>query len=268
MAEKTTYIRVDRNITRWRWYTDANTFRVFMHLLLTANHKDVEYKGMVIKSGQVLSSRSKLAKELEMTEANIRGAINRLKLTNELTNLQCGNNTLFTLTNYDYYQTNSPTYSPTSNQPLTNLQEKERKKEKRSKKEIKERIKNIQTGEAEGGVGETKDFAYVKNLFNTTCTTFAKVIVLTNERKRLISKLLDSYSLEEIQQAFQNAEQSSFLKGKKGKWKASFDWLIDEEHFARLLEGNYNDEQTNRSQSFNDDEFFEAALKNAYRSLT
>ena len=117
-------------------------------------------------------------------------------------------------------------------------------------------------------MGETKDFAYVKNLFNTTCPAFAKVLVLTRERKDMISNLLDSYTLEEIQQAFQNAEQSAFLKGKKGKWKATFDWIIDEEHFARLLEGNYNDEVSSEGQSFNNDEFFEAALKKSYKELT
>ena len=30
------WIKLHRKITEWEWYSDANTFRVFMHLLLTA----------------------------------------------------------------------------------------------------------------------------------------------------------------------------------------------------------------------------------------
>ena len=29
MAEKSTFIKLDRNIVKWRWYKDINTFKVF-----------------------------------------------------------------------------------------------------------------------------------------------------------------------------------------------------------------------------------------------
>ena len=36
MAEKTTFIKLDRNIIRWQYYKDPIVMRVFLHLLLTA----------------------------------------------------------------------------------------------------------------------------------------------------------------------------------------------------------------------------------------
>jgi hypothetical protein len=40
---------------------------------------------------------------------------------------------------------------------------------------------------------------------------------------------------------FENAEESSFLKGEDGGWKASFDWMIKEANMLKVLEGNYAD---------------------------
>jgi hypothetical protein len=32
------YIKLYRSLLKWEWYDDSNVFRVFMHLLLTANY--------------------------------------------------------------------------------------------------------------------------------------------------------------------------------------------------------------------------------------
>ena len=48
---KTTYIKLDRNILNWRWYKDANTFRLFIHLLLKANIRDHDFEHVTIRRG-------------------------------------------------------------------------------------------------------------------------------------------------------------------------------------------------------------------------
>lgn len=50
------YIKIWRSLLDWEWYDDANTLRVFLHLLLTANHEDGEWHGMIIRRGQVVTS--------------------------------------------------------------------------------------------------------------------------------------------------------------------------------------------------------------------
>ena len=47
--------------------------------------------------------------------------------------------------------------------------------------------------------------------------------------------------MEDFKAVFENAENSSFLKGEDGGWKASFDWLIKEANMLKVLEGNYAD---------------------------
>lgn len=69
------FIKLYRQLKEWEWYKDGNTMRVFIHLLLSANHKPGRWKGIEIKRGQVLSGRKSLASELDLTENEIRTAI-------------------------------------------------------------------------------------------------------------------------------------------------------------------------------------------------
>lgn len=93
-----------RKITDWEWYTDANTFRVFFHLLVSAAHRDIKFKGIELKRGQVITGRMSLAKELGLSEMQIRTVINRLKSTNEITIKATSKYSVVTIVNYDTYQ--------------------------------------------------------------------------------------------------------------------------------------------------------------------
>ena len=79
------YIKLYRSLLRWEWYDDANTFRVFVHLLLTVNHEPQKWHGITIDRGQRLASFSKIAGELRLSVQNIRTSIDHLKSTGEVT---------------------------------------------------------------------------------------------------------------------------------------------------------------------------------------
>jgi hypothetical protein len=98
------WIKLHRQLTDWEWYSDVNTSRLFIHLLLVANHKDGKWRGIEIKRGQRLTSLSKLADETNLSVKNIRTAIKRLKSTNEVASLSNAQHTVFTVVNYDSYQ--------------------------------------------------------------------------------------------------------------------------------------------------------------------
>jgi hypothetical protein len=57
------WIKIHRSILEWEWYEDTNTFRLFMHLILKANHKDRNYKGKLIKRGSLVTGRELLSVE-------------------------------------------------------------------------------------------------------------------------------------------------------------------------------------------------------------
>lgn len=81
----------------------------------------------------------------------------------------------------------------------------------------------------------------IVDLYHAICKSFPSVRSLSDARKKAIKARLKTYSLEDFKTVFENAENSSFLKGEDGGWKASFDWLIKEANMLKVLEGNYAD---------------------------
>lgn len=81
----------------------------------------------------------------------------------------------------------------------------------------------------------------VIDLYHSICISFPTIRAVSETRKKAVTKLLKKYSLDDFRAVFVNAESSSFLKGLDGGWKASFDWLIKEANFLKVLEGNYAD---------------------------
>ena len=75
------HIKLEKKILGWEWYKDHAVKSVFLHLLLTANYKDSKYDGKIIKRGQVVTGRCSLSEQLNLTEQNVRTALNKLKNT-------------------------------------------------------------------------------------------------------------------------------------------------------------------------------------------
>ena len=108
MAEKSTWVKLDRNIIRWGWYQDANTMRVFVHLILTANIKENEFMGVKIHRGEVATSFNSLAKALGITYDQSRIAVNHLKQTGEITITRHSKFLVISIQNYNRYQLSDP----------------------------------------------------------------------------------------------------------------------------------------------------------------
>ena len=127
------WIKVHRQILEWEWYSDNNCFRLFIHLLLKANHKERRFKGIELEIGSIVTSRDLLSKETGLTGQQIRTALNKLISTNEITSVSSSQGTIIQVVNYEKYQvsTNEITNEqPTSNQRVTtnkNIKNKEEK---------------------------------------------------------------------------------------------------------------------------------------------
>ena len=87
----------------------------------------------------------------------------------------------------------------------------------------------------------SSDLQSVVDLYHSICISYPRIRSLSDARKKAIKARLKSYSMDDFRTLFQNAEESSFLKGTEGGWKASFDWLIKEANMLKVLEGNYTD---------------------------
>lgn len=88
--------------------------------------------------------------------------------------------------------------------------------------------------------GDVTDYNAVIEAYNDTCYSLPSVKTLSDSRKRAIRKLYKNYSMEQINEVFLKAQCSDFLSGKNGKWNATFDWLIKDSNFIKVLEGNYD----------------------------
>ena len=110
---------------------------------------------------------------------------------------------------------------------------------------------------------ERVDYRQITDLFNEICVSFPSVRSLSDARKKAIKARLNTYTLEDFRQCFENAEASSFLKGANNRnWSATFDWLIKDSNMAKVLEGNYADKGSKPgNSSFDTDEFFNLALR-------
>lgn len=100
----TGWIKLHREMLAWEWYQDANTMRVFLHLLLTANYEDKKYKGVVIKRGQCMTSIRKLSENLGLTMRHTRTALDHLKATGEVTIETTHKYSIITISNYEIFQ--------------------------------------------------------------------------------------------------------------------------------------------------------------------
>lgn len=127
MADPTTYIKLDRNILRWRWYQDANTFRVFVHLLIKAQYKDEMYKDINIKRGDVVTSYGSIAESLGLKYDQVRNSVKHLRDTKEVTITRHTNFLVISILRYDDYQgeyQSNPNHIPIKSQYLKKYKKK------------------------------------------------------------------------------------------------------------------------------------------------
>lgn len=124
------YIKLHRKILDWQWYTDTNTFKLFIHLLLTANIEDKMWRNVEVKRGQLITSREHLAHATNLSVQQVRSCIDKLKNSNEILIKSTNKYTLITIVKYNDYQDSLQNNNqqitnkqPTNNQQITTTKE-------------------------------------------------------------------------------------------------------------------------------------------------
>lgn len=98
-------------------------------------------------------------------------------------------------------------------------------------------------------------------LYHTICTSYPKLRTKSAARMKTIAARLRTSGMDAIKEVFTKAEASDFLKGNnKNGWKASFDWIIKESNFNKILEGNYDNRSSNAYQKTPVDNSLDAIL--------
>ncbi len=133
------WIKIQRQMLDWEWWDDAKTVKLFIWLILKANHETGKWKGNVIERGQLITGRLEMVKELSMTAQEIRSRLTSLKSTSEITIKTTNKFSLITVNNYSKYQDSNQQINSQNNQQTTNKQPtNNHKQELKELKELKE----------------------------------------------------------------------------------------------------------------------------------
>lgn len=166
MADKTTYIKLDRNILQWRWFKSSKVLHVFMWLLIRANIKEGHFEKDVVPRGSVVSSNAHIAESCGLTIDNVRTALANLEETGEITRIIRNRYQLITIVKYDDYQSDIinltgqiPTNRHVKSQANPNNQRK--KEEKKERKEEDGEFFDSPTGRVKRGTDEFRNQSHL-----------------------------------------------------------------------------------------------------------
>ena len=99
------WIKISRKLLSWEHYTDSRTLHVFLTLMLQAYPKPRTVEGKELKSGQVLTSISRLMALTGIgTRRDVIKILTELVNSGEISRERCGNNSIITICNFDLYQ--------------------------------------------------------------------------------------------------------------------------------------------------------------------
>lgn len=98
------FVKIDRRILEWEWYKNTPTKVLFLHLLLKANWKPGRFEGHEIPRGSIATSINNLAQETGLTVNQVRKALDRLKMSGEITSKSTNKFTVINIVKYSVYQ--------------------------------------------------------------------------------------------------------------------------------------------------------------------
>lgn len=98
------WIKLHKTLKDWEWYDDHNATRLLVHLLLSVNYEDKQWKGQTIKAGSCVTSWENLAKEIGLSVKQTRTAMTKLESSKEVARYTTNKWQAITLVKWDKLQ--------------------------------------------------------------------------------------------------------------------------------------------------------------------
>ena len=98
------YIKLSKKILSWAWYDNISIFKIFIHLLLTAEYQERKIGRLTLERGQAFISQRKMAKINGLSYKQVRNALECLQDTGEIEMRSTSKGTIITICNYTKYQ--------------------------------------------------------------------------------------------------------------------------------------------------------------------
>ena len=104
------WIRIHRKLIETSWFNKSEYVHLWLYLLLKANHQDKEVfignEKVLVKRGQFLTSRSKLAEVVHIQENKIYRILKCFENEHQIEQQKTKKYTVISILNYDMYQKN------------------------------------------------------------------------------------------------------------------------------------------------------------------
>ena len=98
------WVKLHRSIRSWEWWKDPVMAHAFIDILLLCNSTSYTWNGITMKAGSFVTSRAKLAKDLNLTQRQTRTVISRLVQTGEITVESNNHYSVLTVCKWSAYQ--------------------------------------------------------------------------------------------------------------------------------------------------------------------
>lgn len=241
------YLKLYYKMLDWEWYTDIPVRILFEHCLLKANRLDKKWHGIDIKAGSFVTSYENLATETGLTVRQVRTALNKLKMTGELTHEGHTQYSMITVKNWGEYQASDKQ----NDKRMTNERQ-------TNDKRATTTIECIECKNEENNIVEIKGINSKKNKktdpYNNSIISFFKdeynkifnnkPYLTAIERNKIIELCADIDDFKgTIPIVFEKLKNIDF--GFEN-WKPTANWLLKDSNYTAVLNGTY-DKQNKRT---------------------
>ena len=216
--ENDSWIKLFRRFKEWEWYDDINTKTLYIHLLLSVNYEEKNWRGKKIKRGQLITSIGNLANDCGLTIQQTRNSLKKLKSTGEITIKTTNKNTLVTISKYSIYQDSDLKKNKQSNKQTTNKQQADSKPtSKTTNKKNLETIEKYNTRENEEIKKNKQNNKQItikeqtKNNQRTTTKEYKNIRNIERKKEKENLQNRDTYN-QLIEKYTENAELQLLLK--------------------------------------------------------
>ena len=183
---KSGWLKIYRSIVDWEWFSEHDMTTFFIWCLCNANVDGRMWRGVYVKPGQLVVSRSTVCKELGISERRYRTIISRFAKSGEISVKPQG---AFSIVNWEIYQEDTISEDVPVENKTTPLQPDICVENKVIKQEPSNSLftqEEILISEKPTAKSPELDCSFIVKLFNDRCKGFPKIVKLTEKRKKVI----------------------------------------------------------------------------------
>ena len=247
------WIKLYRSTLKNPFMFEADVLGTWIYILLNVSYQQedavFEGKRITLQPGQGIFRFTEMAHVLGVTRSRMYRIIGLLESEKQIEKQSSPRNSIVTVINWSKYQS-------AEKQNETQVENKRETNEKQvGNLPIKERIEEVKKERNINNTNvlfvipeddepqKTSEYQPVIDAWNSL--PLKNITAIKGKRLDGVRARIKEYSLDDVLRAIEMIRNSPFLLGQnKQGWQITFDWFIRPNNFPKVLEGNYEKQQT------------------------